>query len=843
MGFTTTGHPQRSPQILCIALILFQIVLFQMAPLQDSTAANTPPVMAPVKSPPSPERSLPLKVFIEGQVLSGSHPIKEARVYLYKSRRKADRTPITLSNPQTTDSHGRFSFHFLPPADPGLIYIVIMGGNGGGGANRSLSMNAPVWMANGAIPRTPVIRTVNSRIFSTAVATFLSALELDRIFGAPKRLSSLYVQYRGEIDLQSGQFETGGFESSLSLASQTTLSGWAHAASLCDKHPESCQGLFQEAVSGTNEVVPQNTLDFLEGAGGFPDRNQDRILKRFGHHSEKHFPMAPTRSLSVRVSLSGDPLPRSRITLTAIDLLENTQKTVATGITGHNGKVTLHYRPKPHQRFYLTAWGTIRKGLSNPAIRLIALLPSRQPGKTAILSPDKRSVPLVINELTTLAAVNSLRQAITDDRINPAPMSATGFQNGWTLAIKIVPTGSGKLSPSLSSNTLSVESALLGLCAIQTSSSCRKLFSLLSTRNHRVKNTLEAILALSGHPTSHKQEILALLPEGNLKLSDFLLKLTLPAPPSGTSCRDPHGSMAIDSRGSLWEICSGPQTLIHLSPDPRPGKPLMRISSDPIPGKGATLLTIDPRGNLWIAEKGSLMERGPSGSLPWRRFPGIGQSPLALVQDPATHTIWVSEGDALDIFDDQGKPLHRIAEAGINALASDDSSNIWASRRNESLVLEIDPDWNIKGRFKRTAGISHPSTLAIDSNGTVWIGNRNPDSMTGLSADGNPVTGSPLSGGGLDGPSAIAIDGENTLWVVNSHGNSLSAYSQDQTPLSPEGGFLGGGVFHPFDLATDGSGNLWIRNRSREKTDQAGTITLFVGAATPQTTPLSLSPR
>ena len=819
-------------------LVIAQIMIISVLLPNPKSSASPPPGSV---SPPSVKNPLPLEVSIEGNVLSGSHPIKGAKVYLYKSRRKADRRPITLSKAQTTDSHGRFFFHFLPPADPGLVYIVVRGGNGGGGENRFLSMIAPVWMASGAIPRTPVIRTVNSRIFSTAVATFLSALELDRIFGAPKRLSSLYAQYRGGIDLQSGQFETGGFESSLSMASQTTLSGWGHAASLCENHPESCKGLFQEAVSGTNEIVPQNTLDFLEGAGGFTDRNQERILRRFESSSEKISPMPTSGELSVRVSLSGEPLPRSRITLTAISLLENTQKTVATGMTDHNGKVSLVFRPEPHQRLYLTAWGTIRKGISNPAIRLISLLPSRKPGKASTLSPDKRSVPIVINELTTLAAVNSLKQAITDGRIDPAPMSATGFQNSWTLATKIVPTGSGKISSSLSSSTLSVESALLGLCAIQTSSSCRKLFSLLSTRNHRVKDTLEASLALSGHPTSHKQELLALLPEGNLKLSDFLLKLTLPGTPSGISCRKIEGSMAIDSRGSLWEICSG--RLIHLSPDPRPGKPLMRISSDPIPGQGDALLTIDPRGNLWIAEKGNLMERSPNGSLPWRRFPGIGQSPLAMVQDPATHTIWVSEGDALDIFDDQGKPLHRIAEAGINALASDDSGNIWASLRSESLVLEIDPDWNIKGRFKRTAGISHPSTLAIDSNSTVWIGNLDPDSITGLSSDGNPVTGSPLSGGGLDRPKAIAMDGENTLWIVNSHGNSLSAYSQDQTPLSPEGGFRGGGIFHPFDLAIDGSGNLWIRNRSRENTDQAGTITLIVGAANPQTTPLSLSPR
>ncbi|MHB1730583.1 MAG: NHL repeat-containing protein, partial [Leptospirillum sp.] len=217
--------------------------------------------------------------------------------------------------------------------------------------------------------------------------------------------------------------------------------------------------------------------------------------------------------------------------------------------------------------------------------------------------------------------------------------------------------------------------------------------------------------------------------------------------------------------------------------------------------------------------------------------------PLAMTQNPATQTIWIAEKGFLDIFDNQGRLLHRIAGITANALAADDSGRVWASIGKDSLVLEIDPENNIIGNFKRTAGISHPGSLAIDSEGTVWIGNHDPDSLTGLSPDGNPRNNSPVSGGGVSDPRAIAVDGENTLWVVNAKGGSLSAFAQDQTPLSPEEGFRGREILNPKALQIDGSGNLWVENHPSPESGKQGFITLVAGAANPQITPLALAPK
>ena len=827
---TTTGHQKRRRALPCSLMFLSAMILIT-ALSSPGNASPSSSISPHKKSTPPGQKPVPLEVSIQGQVLSASLPLKGARIFLYKSRRKPNQTPLSLSNPQNTDSKGHFSFHFLPPADPGLVYLVVKGGNSGGGNNPAISMIAPVWMANGAVPRTPVLRTINTRIFSTAVATFLPDIELDRIFGEPKRLASLFSQYQGEINLQRGQFETSGFESSLSLASQTTLSGWAEAASLCIDHPERCRGLFLEAVAGTSEIAPQNTLDLIEGAGGFPDRNQDRILGETHARPETKTRSASVATLSILATLSGKPLPGSRVTLTAINLQTNTQKTVASGLTDQKGKLKLNEPVDRHQRFYLSAWGTIRKGKANPAIRLLSLLPVRQNGE----------IPIVINEFTTLASIHALKQAFTGDRIDPVPMSAIGFQNAWTLATRIVSPNTGTIAPFVSGESLPVAARLLESCRVPNSS-CRKLFSLLSSRNHQVKDTLEASLSLAKHPTRHEQKILALLPSPEPSLSDFLLKIILPESPSENACLQTQGSTAIDSRGAMWEICSG--SLVHRSWESGSGKDLMKVSSEPVPkGKSGDLLSIDPQGNLWIAGRGSLRELSPGGNWPGKVFRGPSGPPLAMTQNPATQTIWIAEKGFLDIFDNQGRLLHRIAGITANALAADDSGRVWASIGKDSLVLEIDPENNIIGNFKRTAGISHPGSLAIDSEGTVWIGNHDPDSLTGLSPDGNPRNNSPVSGGGVSDPRAIAVDGENTLWVVNAKGGSLSAFAQDQTPLSPEEGFRGREILNPKALQIDGSGNLWVENHPSPESGKQGFITLVAGAANPQITPLALAPK
>ncbi len=89
------------------------------------------------------------------------------------------------------------------------------------------------------------------------------------------------------------------------------------------------------------------------------------------------------------------------------------------------------------------------------------------------------------------------------------------------------------------------------------------------------------------------------------------------------------------------------------------------------------------------------------------------------------------------------------------------------------------------------------------------------------------------------------MDGSGTVWVANFHGDSFTelAGAASATPgaaLSPSTGFgSAANLVEPYAVAIDPSGNVWISNFDTiPAAGQQGTITEFVGMATPVKTPL-----
>jgi DNA-binding beta-propeller fold protein YncE len=89
---------------------------------------------------------------------------------------------------------------------------------------------------------------------------------------------------------------------------------------------------------------------------------------------------------------------------------------------------------------------------------------------------------------------------------------------------------------------------------------------------------------------------------------------------------------------------------------------------------------------------------------------------------------------------------------------------------------------------------------------------------------------SPVTGGGLALPVAVAYDGNGTAWFANT--GSVSAFS-GSTAITPSTGY--GSLNSPRGLAVDPSGNLWTANAGDNS------ISVFVGVATPLTTPLAVN--
>ena len=105
----------------------------------------------------------------------------------------------------------------------------------------------------------------------------------------------------------------------------------------------------------------------------------------------------------------------------------------------------------------------------------------------------------------------------------------------------------------------------------------------------------------------------------------------------------------------------------------------------------------------------------------------------------------------------------------------------------------------------------------------IWVTNGGSNSVTAF-AGGEPIAGSPLTGGGLNRPEGIVSESKGQVWVANNGANTLAELSAWKVPpgfVSPPHGFTGAGLNHPWGLAIDRHGNLWATNEGN------GSVTLF----------------
>jgi hypothetical protein len=146
-------------------------------------------------------------------------------------------------------------------------------------------------------------------------------------------------------------------------------------------------------------------------------------------------------------------------------------------------------------------------------------------------------------------------------------------------------------------------------------------------------------------------------------------------------------------------------------------------------------------------------------------------------------------------------------------------------------------DWSIAIRYTGS-GLSKPTTTTVDANGNLWVANSGNNSVTVLSQNGVPVSGSPFNGNGLSSPASIAMDAAGNGWAANKSGTSVSVFTPSGAPLSGSP-FLGNGsISTPVSIAIDGPGNIWIANignQSITELDKNGQFItkLSTGSATP----------
>jgi streptogramin lyase len=528
------------------------------------------------------------------------------------------------------------------------------------------------------------------------------------------------------------------------------------------------------------------------------------------------------------------------------------------------------------QQVYVLALGGnpgLGSGQSNPALAEMSILGTCPASKTFY-----GTVAFVmVNEVTTVAAVNALAGYMTDaTHVSSASttLSEQGIAAAFATAANMVSFSDGGPYP----NTLSTSNGSVPLTEINTiadilqgcvnsngdsttSSPPTACYSLFNATNNgtRPTDTVQAALSIAHHPGSNVSTLFGLIsatgaafiPNLTQAPNDWTLAITYTDANIGLQ----PVSVAVDGSGNVWTVAQDQEHVVEYSN--------LGVATAHSPFTGFSLpsqVAIDSLGNAWV---GNAAAYGPSvtnlgitkilaaGTTLTNYTTGSIFLPGAVAID-ASNDIWTANqvvgGGNVSHITDAGAtvtgsvgPFGGTEEKAVQALAIDSAGDVWTTT-----------GYNVLNHVGSTGTLLYTTSLssytlgsvAADSSTNVWIA----DPVNGIlgfsSSTKTFLNGSPYTGGGVQNASSIVLDGSANVWVASyaplTSGctGKISGITNAGVALSPSGGFTTPALSVQtagcvYAMAIDGSGNIWYAGPNL--------MTEFVGVATPVHTPISSS--
>ena len=505
---------------------------------------------------------------------------------------------------------------------------------------------------------------------------------------------------------------------------------------------------------------------------------------------------------------------------------------------------------RPTTEMYLFAFGGVPNtndcSMSNNALELSATLgPLRNLDDTSV----------TVNEVTTVASVWALNQFLSsdgetlDDHGNP-----TGLANA-AMAVtskNLVDTATGRAPDSFGAGVLSPTQKLytladvLATCAQSTSASspqCQQLLCLAfpgatfsgNCSALGLNTTLEAAISIARNPVNNVTALFNLVtqppfqPVLELPPTDWLLAVTY----QGIGGLSSPAYVAIDAGGNVWTTNSAHDSVTKLSP----------VGSALSPGSGflgglfePQNIAIDSAGNAWISSLNRphtvtiLGSNGvPTRVSPVRVDKGFGVPGLAI---NSQGQVWVANSDGtLAVINSAGSLIGAFSsQIGSFAVAIGAADGVWIAG-GASLAGLTSFGNPLDGSPFSGGGLGLSRDVAVDASGNVWVVNQ-VNQIAKFDSSGSPLSAAGFTGGGLSAPNGIAIDGAGKVWIANNGSPSITELSSSGIALSPGTGFTDPNLSFSLHDAVDASGNLWVTNHSGRS------VTEFIGAAAPVKTPL-----
>ncbi|HEY2016248.1 MAG TPA: hypothetical protein VGH38_22245, partial [Bryobacteraceae bacterium] len=331
-----------------------------------------------------------------------------------------------------------------------------------------------------------------------------------------------------------------------------------------------------------------------------------------------------------------------------------------------------------------------------------------------------------------------------------------------------------------------------------------------------------------------------------------------PAPANSTAIGQPR-RVAVDSSGNIYFSASnsvfkmtaaGVLTLVA-------GNSRAGFSGDGGPAINAQLNTpqgiaVDKSGNVYIADSGNNRVRMVTAAGIMTTFAGNGS---------------FSQGGGPGQYNDFGPATNALMHLPMG-VAVDKSGNVFIADTGDNSIREVTPDGNINtvvgdsypgflgdGGNAQQAELNHPSDVAVDSSGNVYIADTANARIRQLTTAGviNTVAGNGTIGFSGDGaaatsaallaPLGLAVDSSGNLFIVE-NGDSRIRKMDTKGIISTiagngTAGFSGDGsaalkaqMNSPTGIAVDSSGNLFIAdflNLRIRKMDSSGNISSVAG--------------
>lgn len=540
-----------------------------------------------------------------------------------------------------------------------------------------------------------------------------------------------------------------------------------------------------------------------------------------------------------------------------------------------------------------------------------ALAHPRQLTLASVLGTGRTPANVVINERTTVASAYGMAQ-FTNGRNIAGPTPGLPNAAGMVRNLVDLTTGeagsilstppNGEMTSTM--RTFNSLANMIASCAV-TPTDCNGLLGAATLRGRSAPaNTFEAVTGVARDPAASAGDLFALSTFPGAPYAPALERppsawtLALRFDGDGRSIDGP-GNFAIDHEGNVWvttnyeynpdptvPVCAS-NILVKFTPTGQyaPGSP---YTGGGLSGAGYGI-DIDPYGDIWVgnfgfAGEGCPPERQPPHNSISKFHPdgtplsppaGFTQGginwPQGLISDPEGN-IWIANCHANTVtLYPRGEPEMAKEIRGLGlvqpfALVDNGTGNVFVTGIVSHNVAVLRRD----GSPARTSpisggGLSHPMGIAADSRGNMWVANSGvidlpcPDqpkgvppgtaSITLLGPDGQPLSASSFTGGGLTMPWGIAVDGNDNVWVANFEGRRLSHFcgtdpsacppgARTGDPISPDGtGYAFDGFERSTAVAIDPSGNVWATNNWMENQQQTNPgghqVVVYVGIAGP----------